>query len=139
MAAEPARLPEDAERLAALPDEVRELVVWERCEQGARWETLLAEAGRAWRRPVLEGAGLFTLGMGVATLFAWPALLLGALAGAAVGLAWHVTRAGQLLAPLIAMPSFMALMLSVDGVYTIAFLTAPLPLGAIAGLLRLRS
>ena len=129
---------EREEQRSALPDEVRERIVLEECRQAERWEALELVAGRRWRRPVLEGAVLFLSFMALVTGFEPVATLAGAALGALIGLAWHVSRAGQLTAPLLAMPSYMLLMVWWGDVGVLACLCSPFPLGAVAGLLALQ-
>jgi len=91
----------------ALPEEHQRRIVAEDEANLRRWEELERRAGLGWRRPAVQGSLLFAV---VATLLTAPspaAIACGALCGAVAGWLWHRTDAGQLSAPLIAIPLFL--------------------------------
>lgn len=91
----------------ALPEEHRRRIVAEDEAHLRRWEELERRAGLGWRRPVVQGVLLFAV---VATLLTAPspaAIASEVLCGAVTGWLWHRTDAGQLSAPLIAIPLFL--------------------------------
>lgn len=126
------------EQLEALPSDVRKMVVWDRCVREEQCRELEQRAARLWRRAVIEGVLLFTIGMLITSGFGLSSLLCGVIGGAVVGFAWHLSRAGQLLAPMLSMTAFMFLMVLVGEANMLVFFCAPFSFGAIAGIMALQ-
>ena len=121
--------------LAALPDEVRERVVWAECEREARYRELEAHDLRRRRRALLETVALFVGGFGLGTGFALDAVLWGVLVGVPVGAVQALWRPGSIAAILLAMPVYMLTLWLYGQVSIPYFLGSPFPFGAVAGLL----
>ena len=121
-----------------LPHPERERVVAEDLAKMERWETVLLAQRRGWRRPALQAALLFFLvGFNVTGYQLAPASICLVL-GASTGVLWHLCDAGQLLAPLIAVPLFLLALLVADHLSFAALAFAPIGIGSVSAYIGMR-
>lgn len=115
-----------------LPEDHRQRILAEDAAHLDRWAEVARLDARSWRKPARQGALLFAFIGAYVTGLAGLPILASALGGALCGWIWDRTRAGQVLAPFIAVPLFLAGLGLSGGMSIAALIWAPIPISVVS-------
>ncbi|MFT4538886.1 MAG: hypothetical protein ACI841_003338 [Planctomycetota bacterium] len=121
-----------------LDDTGRERVVNADLERVEQWTEIEVSCRMAWRKPILETAGIFAAAALISTGYSLYSTFIVALVGAVTGALFHRINAGQLLGPLIGIPMFYLALTMAGSMTFIGFIFGPISIGSMCAVTGMR-